>query len=317
MEPTFRNLDIDLLRTLITIADTGSFSGAATRLGRTQSAVSLQVKRLEEAVGDALLLRSHGRVSGPTAEGSLLIDYGRRILRLNDEAYSCFARPELSGRLRVGLPEEVMEVAFSKVQADFSAACPRVELSVRCDLSVRLVELVEMGELDLALARRLSTGGEAEIPRGWRVIRREPLVCHWRRQHSHRLEPTAGRHFSRRLRAANSCPGRVSNGAHTLAPGFCRQQLLGAPSCGSFGHRRYTAAQERVVAWHGRGKRLASRVAGRRDDDRLCTGRGALGRTTVRANYRKTAVATRLKEGLSWPRGAFERTHRRAHGPVY
>lgn len=176
MEPTFRNLDIDLLRTLITIADTGSFSGAATRLGRTQSAVSLQVKRLEEAVGDALLLRSHGRVSGPTAEGSLLIDYGRRILRLNDEAYSCFARPELSGRLRVGLPEEVMEVAFSKVQADFSAACPRVELSVRCDLSVRLVELVEMGELDLALARRLSTGGEAEIPRGWRVIRREPLV---------------------------------------------------------------------------------------------------------------------------------------------
>jgi DNA-binding transcriptional LysR family regulator len=176
MEPTIRNLDIDLLRTLITIADTGSFSEAAARLGRTQSAVSLQVKRLEEAVGDALLLRSHGRVSGPTAEGLLLIDYARRILRLNDEAYSCFARPEFSGRLRVGLPEEVMEVAFSKVQADFSAACPRVELSVRCDLSVRLVELVETGELDLALARRVSVVGAADIPHGWRVIRREQLV---------------------------------------------------------------------------------------------------------------------------------------------
>lgn len=176
MEPTFRNLDIDLLRTLITITDTGSFSGAAARLGRTQSAVSLQVKRLEETVGNALLLRSHGRVAGPTAEGLLLIDYGRRILRLNDEAYSCFARPEFSGRLRVGLPEEVMEVAFSKVQADFSAACPRVELSVRCDLSVRLVELVETGELDLALARRLGNLGEADVPPGWRVIRREPLV---------------------------------------------------------------------------------------------------------------------------------------------
>ena len=176
MEPAFRNLDIDLLRTLITIADTGSFSGAAARLGRTQSAVSLQVKRLEEAVGDALLIRSHGRVTGPTAEGLLLIDYGRRILRLNDEAYSCFARPEFSGRLRVGLPEEVMEVVFSKVQADFSAACPRVELSVRCDLSVRLVELVETGELDLALARRVSAVDAANVPHGWRVIRHEPLV---------------------------------------------------------------------------------------------------------------------------------------------
>lgn len=176
MEPTFRNLDIDLLRTLITIADTGSFSGAAERLGRTQSAVSLQMKRLEEAVGDELLLRSHGRLAGPTAEGLLLIDYGRRILRLNDEAYSCFARPEFCGRLRVGLPEELMETVFSKVQAAFSAACPRVELSVRCDLSVRLIELVETGELDLALARRLSAVNQKGVPHGWRVIRREPLV---------------------------------------------------------------------------------------------------------------------------------------------
>ena len=176
MAPIFRNLDIDLLRTLITIADTGSFSDAAARLGRTQSAVSLQVKRLEEVIGNALLLRSHGRLVGPTAEGLLLIDYGRRILRLNDEAYSCFARPEFFGRLRVGLPEEIMETAFSKVQATFSAACPRVELSVRCDLSVRLIEQVEKGELDLALARRLSTVSAADVPQGWRVMRSEPLV---------------------------------------------------------------------------------------------------------------------------------------------
>lgn len=176
MEPSVRNLDIDLLRTLVTIADAGGFSSAAARLGRTQSAVSLQIKRLEDAVGQPLLQRSHGRVNGPTAEGSMLIDYGRRILRLNDEAYSCFTRPDFSGRLRIGLPEEVMESAFPAVLAEFSAACPRVELSVRCDLSSRLIDLAETGELDLALARRIAAAGEPASRHGWRVLRREPLV---------------------------------------------------------------------------------------------------------------------------------------------
>ena len=176
MEPSVRNLDIDLLRTLVTIADAGGFSSAAARLGRTQSAVSLQIKRLEDAVGQPLLQRSHGRVNGPTAEGSMLIDYGRRILRLNDEAYSCFTRPDFSGRLRVGLPEEVMENTFPGVLADFAAVCPRVELSVRCDHSSRLIDLVETGELDLALARRIATVGEPGLRTGWRVLRREPLM---------------------------------------------------------------------------------------------------------------------------------------------
>ena len=176
MEPSIRNLDIDLLRTLVTIADSGGFSAAAARLGRTQSAVSLQIKRLEDVVGQALLQRSHGRVAGPTAEGTVLIDYGRRILRLNDEAYSCFTRPDFFGRLRVGLPEEVMESTFPAVLAEFSAACPRAELSVRCDLSSRLIDLVETGELDLALARRVATAGDTGLRNGWRVMRREPLV---------------------------------------------------------------------------------------------------------------------------------------------
>lgn len=183
MDIAQRNLDIDLLRTLVTIADSGSFSTAAQRLGRTQSAVSLQIKRLEEAVGQTLLLRSHGRVVGPSAEGLVLIGYGRRILRLNDEACSCFSRPDFSGRLRVGLPEEVMECAFPGVLADFSSACPRVELSVRCDLSFRLGELLAAGELDLAIGKRVAADAQTG-PAGlcgnwhgnWRVLRREPLV---------------------------------------------------------------------------------------------------------------------------------------------
>jgi DNA-binding transcriptional LysR family regulator len=179
MDIAQRNLDMVLLRTLVTIADSGSFSTAAQRLGRTQSAVSLQIKRLEEAVGQTLLLRSHGRVVGPSAEGVVLIGYGRRILRLNDEACSCFSRPDFSGRLRVGLPEEVMECAFPGVLADFSSACPRVELSVRCDLSFRLGELLAAGELDLAIGKRVAADaqtGPAGLCGNWRVLRREPLV---------------------------------------------------------------------------------------------------------------------------------------------
>jgi molybdate transport repressor ModE-like protein len=88
-----RHLDLDLLRTLVAIADSGSFSTAAERLGRSQSAVSLQVKRLEEQVGQPLLDRAQGRLNGPTEEGRALLDYARRLLRLHDEACSLFTAP--------------------------------------------------------------------------------------------------------------------------------------------------------------------------------------------------------------------------------
>lgn len=180
-----RHLDMDLLRALVAIADSGSFSAAGQQLGRSQSAVSLQIKRLEDLVGHVLLDRANGRVVGPTEEGRLLIDYGRRILRLNDEAYSVFAQPGLAGRLRVGVPEELMEGVFPDVIAAFARACPRVELSLRCDISVRLQAALDAGELDLAVTKRVGgatsggTGGASGTAAGGasvRVLRREPLV---------------------------------------------------------------------------------------------------------------------------------------------
>lgn len=167
-----RHLDMDLLRALVAIADSGSFSAAGLQLGRSQSAISLQVKRLEDLVGQTLLDRINGRVVGPTEEGRLLIDYGRRILRLNDEAYSCFAQPGLAGRLRVGVPEELMEGVFPDVMAAFARACPRVELHLRCDISVRLAAALDAGELDLAVTKRVGEKAAA----GARVLRREALV---------------------------------------------------------------------------------------------------------------------------------------------
>jgi DNA-binding transcriptional LysR family regulator len=176
MDAVMRNLDIDLLRALVAIADCSCFSGAAAQLGRTQSAVSLQIKRLEQAVGQSLLQRCQGRVTGPTAEGRVLIDYGRRILRLNDEAYSCFAQPTLVGRLRLGLPEELMESVFPRVLAAFTQACPRVDVSVRCDLSVRLSTHLDDGELDLAIVKRVAANSTSKDDPSWRLIRREPLI---------------------------------------------------------------------------------------------------------------------------------------------
>ncbi len=174
MTPT-RHLDMDLLRTLVAIADSGSFSAAGQQLGRTQSAISLQIKRLEELVGQTLLDRANGRVVGPTEEGRVLIDYGRRILRLNDEAYSCFAQPGLAGRLRVGVPEELMEGIFPDVMAAFARACPRVEISLRCDISVRLAAALDAGDLDVAVVKRVgseASGGRAS----GRILRREAMV---------------------------------------------------------------------------------------------------------------------------------------------
>ncbi|MDP3421799.1 MAG: LysR substrate-binding domain-containing protein, partial [Thiobacillus sp.] len=149
---------------------------AALRLGRTQSAISLQIKRLEEAVGQSLLERSQGRVVGPTAEGRVLIDYSRRILRLNDEACACFARQNLVGRLRLGLPEELMESVFPRVLTEFTRDYPRVELSVRCDLSVRITALAEAGELDLAIAKGMPGESVVEGSTGWRLLNRDPMA---------------------------------------------------------------------------------------------------------------------------------------------
>lgn len=176
MDSPLRNLDIDLLRTFVSICESRSFSFAAERLGRTQSAISLQIKRLEEGLGQNLLQRSQGRVVGPTAEGQVLLDYALRILRLNDEVYACFRPGGEPGQLRLGLPEELMEGVFPRVLKQFIGLYPRIELSVHCDLSARLVARAESGEFDLVLAKQSSAQPLVESSSPWRVIKREALL---------------------------------------------------------------------------------------------------------------------------------------------
>ena len=166
-----RHLDIEALRALACIVDSASFSAAAQQLGRTQSAISLQIKRLEQTVGQTLLRRVQGRVDGPTAEGASLLAYARQILRLNDEAYATVAQDAAPGTLRIGLPEELMESVFPAVMPQFQSLYPRLRLFVQADTAAAVRQSLAAGGLDVALYKHC---GEA-MPGSSEVLWQEPL----------------------------------------------------------------------------------------------------------------------------------------------
>jgi len=165
-----RNLDLDLLRTFTAIVDLGGFTRTAEQLGRTQSTISLQIKRLEEMVGHALFRRA-GRGVELTHEGELLLGYARGMLRLNDEARARLAEPEIEGTVRLGTPEDFATEHLPAVLARFATSHPRVLLEVRCDFTVNLLEAFSRGEFDLVLVKR-----EPQGPGDGAVVWREPLV---------------------------------------------------------------------------------------------------------------------------------------------
>lgn len=165
-----RNLDLDLLRCFVTIADTGSFTRAGERLGRTQSTISLQVKRLEEQLGRAVFIRTP-RSLALTPDGDRLIGPARQLLRLNDTAIAELFEPDISGRVRLGVPEDFATAHLPSVLAAFAKAHPLVELEVTCDLTLNLLAKFHDGAFDLVLVKREPTGA-LEGVRVWR----EPLV---------------------------------------------------------------------------------------------------------------------------------------------
>jgi DNA-binding transcriptional LysR family regulator len=149
-----QNLDIDLLRVFVAIAEESSLTGAGRRLFRTQSTVSLQLKRLEGVLNERLVRRTQGRVLGLTPTGENLLGHARRIIRANDEATAALSMPKLEGVVRLGIPDESAHSRLSKGLAAFRARHPRVRLEVICRLSSELDELLERGQLDLALINR-------------------------------------------------------------------------------------------------------------------------------------------------------------------
>lgn len=145
------NLDMDALRSLVTGLEAGSFVRAADRLGRSTSAISAHLKKLEEQTG-ALLLRKSGRGLIPTEQGEVLLSYARRLLVLNDEAMAALRGVELEGRIRLGLQQDFGETILRHVLGRFTRAHPKVRIEGRIARNRELTEHLAAGALDLILA---------------------------------------------------------------------------------------------------------------------------------------------------------------------
>ncbi|MFF7709654.1 LysR substrate-binding domain-containing protein [Pseudomonas sp. NPDC007930] len=162
-------LDFELLRTFVIIAETGALSRAAERVGRTQAAISMQVKRLEQTTRQPLLLRG-GRGVALTAHGERLLLHAQKILRAHDEALADLSGQGLAGTLRLGCPDDYATVFLPPLLRGFAARHPQVLVEVYCAPTPRLLERMGSHALDLAIISLAETAVQDE------VIRYEPLV---------------------------------------------------------------------------------------------------------------------------------------------
>ena len=177
-------LDLDLVRTFVTIARLGRFTRAATQLGRQQSTISLQITRLEAALDVRLLERSPQSLR-LTDAGERFLVHAERLLAANDAAVAELREPIMAGTVRLGTPEDFATSRLPDVLSRFAHAYPAVALEVTCDLTLNLLEGFDAGRFDLVLAKR--DAGTRSARRGVRVWR-EPLVWVGRID-----EPTEGR----------------------------------------------------------------------------------------------------------------------------
>ncbi|PZO77573.1 MAG: LysR family transcriptional regulator [Mesorhizobium amorphae] len=183
-------LDLDQLQTFVAIADSGSFTRAAGEVFRTQSAVSMQMRRLEERIGKPLFEKD-GRANRLTEEGERLLSYARRLLHLNRETLAAFDDRALEGTVRIGTPDDYADRFLPEIMGRFARSNPRVELTVICEPTANLVEYVRRGQLDLALITHDCSRASSEI------VRREPLLWVSSANHAIHEEPVLPMAFGR------------------------------------------------------------------------------------------------------------------------
>lgn len=145
------SIDTLTLHCFLAVRESGSFTLAAKTVGRTQSAVSQQIAKLERLLGKPLFQR--GKLLKLTTDGELFLSYARRLYTLHREALDHFREPDVVGEVRFGLPEGFASVLLSDVLVNFARTHPRVALNVECDLTVRLYERFKQGAFDLVLVK--------------------------------------------------------------------------------------------------------------------------------------------------------------------
>ncbi|WP_441233435.1 LysR family transcriptional regulator [Bradyrhizobium sp. 930_D9_N1_4] len=175
-------LDLELLRSFVSVVEAGGFTRAGERVHRTQSTVSQQIKRLEEDVGQVLLHRD-GKDVRPTEAGERLLSYARRLLTLAEEARDVLREPEGEGAIRLGIPEDFAAYRLANLLGAFSRSHPGLRMDVRADQSKNLSRDLERGELDLALFKR-EAGAKGAIA-VW------PERVHWVTSKSHPVDVNA------------------------------------------------------------------------------------------------------------------------------
>jgi DNA-binding transcriptional LysR family regulator len=168
-ETMLPHLDVDQMKTFLAIVDSGSFTRAAEEVNKTQSAVSMQMKRLEEQLGRPLFSKD-GRGTKFTRDGERLMDYARRIVSLSDEAVSAFTKPDITGTIRFGTPDDYAELFLPVILGRFARTHPQVTVDVECVPSSELVGYTARGEIDVAV---VTFDCQAESTD---VIRQEELV---------------------------------------------------------------------------------------------------------------------------------------------
>lgn len=179
-------IDPALLRAFAFIAEEGSFTRAAERVGRTQSAVSMQVQRLEQLLGQTLLLRGKGGAVNLTSHGRYLLERAREVLALNDQIWSAFRTPSVQGTVRLGTPDDYALRYLPGVLRRFALSHPAVDVDVLCAPSHEVVRHLREGDLDLTLC------SDGHKPKGWPGVQlwQGPLRWVTSTRHSpHRMDP--------------------------------------------------------------------------------------------------------------------------------
>ncbi len=157
-----RNLDLSALRSFVTVADVGGVTRAAGFLNLTQSAVSMQIKRLEESLGRSLFLRA-ARKLALSPDGEQLLSYGRRMLALNDEALSLLSSHACQGEIRLGVPHDVVYPAIPGILRRMAQAYPRVRINLVSSFTLLMKQEFARGGFDLMLTTEEAPDAGAEV----------------------------------------------------------------------------------------------------------------------------------------------------------